>query len=333
MIPNPRIRLRAALLPAAAIAAIALLAGCGGDDESAEDVRTVLDQAFSQPIDSADVTISLDLEFEGGDQLSDPIRLEFAGPYNSKGSDRLPSFDLDGAVQGFGVSLPGIGVISTGKNLYLEVQGIPYAVGRKVVAQETRALEGGGDAEAGLAGLGVDPRDWVEGGEVEEGVDVAGVPTTHVTTEVDIPALIADLNESAELVPDLAGSSVSVLSDDQAEVLDDAVSDPRLDLFVGEDDDTIRRLALSLGIDIPEEDQAALGGVSSGAASFSIEFANVNEDQRIRAPRNARPLSDLAAQVAGLGALFGAPIPDIPGLTGPRGGAGGGSGGGRPPQS
>jgi hypothetical protein len=41
----------------------------------------------------------------------------------------------------------------------------------------------------------------------------------------------------------------------------------------------------------------------------------VNEGQRIRAPRNARPLEDLASQVAGFGALFG--LPEIPGLTGP----------------
>ena len=328
MIADHRIRLRAAALAAAAIASLALLAGCGGDDEPAEDVQAVLDRAFSQPIDSADVAINLDLEFEGGDQLSDPIRLQFSGPYRSNGSDRLPSFDLDGAVQGFGVQFSGIGLISTGRNLYLEVQGTPFALGRQVVREASRALEGGGgDPEAGLAALGIDPRDWIEGGEVEEGGDVAGVPTIHVATAVDVTALIADLNESAELVPEVAGGSAPVLSEDQAEVLDDAVADPRLDLFVGQDDDTVRRLALSLGIEIPEEDQAALGGVGSGAASFSIEFANVNEDQRIRAPRNARPLEDLASQVAGFGALFG--LPEIPGLTGPGLGDGPG-GGGRP---
>jgi hypothetical protein len=335
VIAHRRIRLRAALLAAAAIASVALLAACG-DDEPAEDVQALLDRAFSQPIDSADVSVSLDLEFEGGDQLSDPIRLQFSGPYRSNGSDRLPSFDLDGAVQGFGVQFSGVGLISTGRNLYLEVQGIPYALGRQVVTQASSALEDGGDTEAGLTALGIDPSDWIEGGEVEEeGADVAGVPTTHVATAVDVPALIADLNESVELVPELAGGSAPVLSEDQVEVLDDAVADPRLDLFVGDDDDTIRRLALTLGIEIPEEDQAALGGVGSGAASFSIEFANVNEDQRIRAPRNARPLEDLASQVFGLGALFG--LPEIPGLTGPGlgggaappGGGGAGSGGGR----
>lgn len=329
VIARPRIRLRAALLAAAAIASIALLPACGDDDEPAEDAQALLDRAFSQPIDSADLSVSLDIEFEG----SDPIRLQFSGPYRTGGADRLPSFDLEGAVQGFGVQFSGVGLISTGRNLYLEVQGVPYALGRQVVTKASGALEEG-DAEAGLGALGIDPSDWIEGGEVEEGDDVAGVPTTHVATAVDVRALIADLNETAELVPEVAGGSAPVLSEDQAEVLDEAVADPRLDLFVGEEDDTIRRLALSLGIEIPEEDQAELGGVGNGTASFSIEFANVNEGQRVKAPRNARPLEDLASQVFGLGALFG--LPEIPGLTEPgdlRGlvpGLGGGRPGGGP---
>ena len=55
---------------------------------------------------------------------------------------------------------------------------------------------------------------------------------------------------------------------------------------------------------MPEESRAALGGIQCGSIDFSVEFANVNGDQEIEAPANARPLSELTGSLGGaLGAL------------------------------
>ena len=82
--------------------------------------------------------------------------------------------------------------------------------------------------------------------------------------------------------------------------------------------------------EIPKPSRAGLGGLDGGSIVFSVEFRDVNGDQEIEAPANARPLSDLTDSL-GAGGLPGgiggegeepepAGPPDMP-----SGGAGDGS--------
>ena len=100
----------------------------------------------------------------------------------------------------------------------------------------------------------------------------------------------------------------------------DVVHDPTFNVYVGEDDDIIRRLSGKLEFDVPEATQASLGGIQSGSIEFKVEFADVNGDQQIEAPAHARSLSSLTRSLGGSGAL--------PGLGIDGGGSGSGSGGG-----
>lgn len=314
------------LLLCAAIAAVIGLPSCG-DEEEGGDAQAILEAAFSEPIESADVTFNLDAEAEGVDEPASPIRVQLAGPYRETGSDGLPSFDLDGAVQAFGAELPGIGLISTGKRLFLEVEGVAYELGD---------LEDGGkgpdrrrEQERDAAALELSPEQWVADAEVEDDVQVAGVETTHISASVDVPALVADLGDAAALTSEL-GKEEDALSEDELATLAEGVESPRVDVFV-DDADRVRRLAITLELDVPEEDQAGLGGIAGLSGSFSIEFADVGGDQRIAPPRSARPLRDLVSQVTGLGSLLGGPVPLIPGLPDLGGGGGRAGGDARPP--
>ena len=102
---------------------------------------------------------------------------------------------------------------------------------------------------------------------------------------------------------------------DDINAIASVVKDPTFDVYVGKDDDTIRRVAGRLQVTVPKRDQSSVGGVQSGTLEFSIEFHNVNGNQKIEAPAKARPLSDLTNSL-GTGALK-----DLAG-----GGGGGGSG-------
>jgi len=95
------------------------------------------------------------------------------------------------------------------------------------------------------------------------------------------------------------------------------VHDPTFNVYVGEDDDIIRRLSGKVEFDVPKANQASLGGIQSGSIEFKVEFADVNGDQQIEAPAHARSLSSLTRSLGGSGAL--------PGLGGGNGGSGGGT--------
>jgi hypothetical protein len=57
---------------------------------------------------------------------------------------------------------------------------------------------------------------------------------------------------------------------------------------------------------VPDDQQAQARGIKGGNLTVSVEFAGVGEPQTIQAPANAKPISDLAKQLQGLGGALGA---------------------------
>ncbi len=291
------------LLVLLAIALVGAVAACGGDDDA--DAQAVIDSAFSEPIESGDVSLSVDLAFEGSEQLSEPFRVQVSGPFQSNGPERIPSFDFDVALQGGGAEVPPLGVISTGDNVFIEVQGTAYEVGEDVVAEQNRQLAQQPTEESGLAALGVDPREWIVDAEVEGDAEVAGEPTTHVSAAVDVPALVGDLNAAAQGASEVGAGPAPELTEEQQAQIEEALEDPTFDVFAGEEDGRLRRLTTTVGFQVPESAQAGLGGATGGTLTFSLELANVDGEQQIEAPEDAQPLEDLAQQLGGLGGVLG----------------------------
>jgi hypothetical protein len=301
------------------VIAVAALSGCGGGDDE-EDPAAILDRAFSTPIESADVTLGAEASPEGLAELGDPIRIQASGPYREDPEDTSVSFALDATVDAFGSQIPPITLISTGEELFVEVEGTPYSLGK--VEPPAAAPEDG----SGLELLGLDPREWIEDAQLEEDAEVAGVPVNHVSGSVDVAALLADLNDLAAAAPEIEGQAAPTLPDDQLDQLAGAVGEASFDVFAGEEDGKLRRIALGLAFDVPEQDRSDLSGLSGGGFTLSLELANVGEDQQIPEPTGARPFSDLLEQIFAFEDLFGGSLPgvpelpDIPGLSEPGGG-------------
>ncbi len=314
-----RSRLAIFLAALAALGSVLALSACGGDDE--ETVQATLDEAFTQPIGSADVALNVDLQLEGSDQFTDPIRVQLNGPFQSAEEDQLPQFDWDLGLSGTGATqVPPIGLVSTGDNFFIDVQGSAYEAGEDIVSQAL-AQQPEQDQQ-GLAALGIDPREWVVDGQDEGEEDVAGVTTNHVSGSVDVPKLLADLNEVAQSAEPPAGTQVpQALTEEQIAQVEEVVGDPTFDVFVGADDGILRRMTANMDFTVPEELQAQATGLTGGSLDLSIEFANVGGDQEITAPSDARPLTDLAEQ---LGGLVPGGAGQIPGLPTPDAGGGGG---------
>ena len=123
-----RRRVAALLLASAALSVGVLASGCGGGDDNgnSEDATALIEKAFSNSIDSANVKLEAELKVQGLKGLNTPIQLSASGPYIG-GKDKLPQLDLDvklGA-RGQGQSLE-TGLLSTGDRVYVKFGGEYY---------------------------------------------------------------------------------------------------------------------------------------------------------------------------------------------------------------
>ena len=287
--------------------ALTLLSGCGGG-KSEEDVEALLDRAFKQSIRSADVKIDAELRIDGLAGLDRPVRLEAQGPYIG-GDKQLPKVDIDLKIgaQDAGQTVS-TGFLSTGDRAFVKFGGEFYEQAAADVARANRELaKSAGDDRGSLRDLGLNPRTWVVDAKGEDDEEVAGVKTEHVSAKLDVRRLFADLNKlverSAGAVGGAPADAPNPLSASDLDELADVVENPTFDVYVGKDDDVIRRVSGNLRIKVPEKDREKVNGISGGTLRFSVELAKVNGDQTVEAPAKSRPIADLTKQLRGAGAL------------------------------
>lgn len=320
MIERPRLLL---LVLAALLAA--LVAGCGGDgDGPSADADTSVDQVLEdtfsgkKQVDSGKLDLSLKIDVQGGsEELQGPISLRLSGPFQTEGEGKLPQFDMDAAFEGAGQNLAA-GVTSTGEKAFVNFQGTDYAVSGQVFQQFKAGYEQAQKQSAdkgnqqSLATLGIDPRRWLTDPKNEGEAKVGDTDTIKITGGVDVAKLLDDVNTALEKARSLGveGSDQlpEKLTDRQKQQAADAIKDLAVEIYTGKDDTTLRRMVVRIGI---EGDQQA-----SGTLTLDFQLLELNEDQSIEEPSDAKPFDELLGQLGGLG------------LGGAGGaGAGGGSGG------
>jgi hypothetical protein len=323
-------RIKLLLTAVAALAAVALPAGCGGDDGD-EDPEQVLEETFNndETVSSGvlDVTIEGSAEGEQGGSFSANLNGAFQGEEGEAAAlpqlDLTASADASGAGQEF--SFEG-GVIATRDNAYVEYQGETYEVGTDTFEQlkrsfEQQAEEAGATGEetqdpgAALEQLGIDPSGWLTNVENEGTEDIEGTETIHIHGDANVEQIIEDFSTLAEQAPT---GTTDVPSPEELSQVFQAVDEASIDVYSGESDRILRGLDLNLSIDPSAVAAGAVVPIESIDFSFSLRLSGVNEPQTIEAPAEARPIEELLNEL-GVGGL-------------PLGGLGGagldGSGGG-----
>jgi hypothetical protein len=314
---------RAALaLSLLAAAALLALAGCGGGGSS-KDARALIDKAFKQSIPSADMTLAIEAKVNGVAQLQQPVSLKIAGPYQSNGKTKLPSFDWNVSVSGGGQAFSG-GLTSTGDNAFVNFQNQDYELGAAQVAQLNQQLGQQTSSGKTLKDFGIDPQAWVKDPKDKGDEDVNGTSTTHVQATVDVAKMLNDFNKTISQAGGAMGASApQQLTADQIGKINQVVKSPKFDIYVGKEDNKIRRLSIVIDFQIPADQRAQFQGAEGGTLNFSIDFSKVGQKQTITAPANPRPIADLQQQLGGLsGGLGGL------GGSGSSGGSGSGGSGG-----
>ena len=307
------------------VLALGLIAGCGGgDDDGAAanaDVNTLLDDTFAgeRNIDSGQVDLKLSVESQGGN-----VNADLKGPFQSTGDGTLPQFQLTASLTGPDLDYD-LGVTSTGDAAFVSLQGTDYAVSKPVFDQfkagYEQAQQQGGQENQSLASLGIDPRDWLTDAQIAGEAEVGDTETIKITGGVDVPKLLEDINQALEQARSLGiqGSEdiPERLSQQQIQQVEQAIRDLSVEIYTGADDHILRRLVIAL--DVQAEEGTEIAGSGSAALRLDLSLLEVNEDQEIEAPDDARPFEELVGQAGGLG---------LGGAGGSGGGSGGGDGGG-----
>jgi hypothetical protein len=318
--------MRMAVPVLALVLSLFLLAGCGGGGGDAADGSTDVDQllqdtfAGGKEISSGRIDASVDVKADSN------VAMKLSGPFQSTGEGKLPKLDLEASFEGEGQSVSG-GVTSTGEEAFVGWGGTQYAIAGPVFEQfkagyEESAKQATGKDDQSLASLGIDPRRWLTNARNAGEAKVGDADTIKITGDVDVPKLLDDVNRALERIRSLgvqgSGQLPDQLSDAERKQVADAIKDLSVEIHTGADDRILRRMLISMQV---QGDQA-----ESADLRLDLQLLDLNEDQDIEAPENAKPFEELVQKLQSLG------LGDLGGL-GALGGAAGGGGSSAPSEA
>lgn len=305
------------------VAAVLTVAACGsssttGTTSSSAGAQSLLQQTFAggHTVKSGVLGFTLTINPSGSSTLTTPLSLSLTGPFQSRGSGKLPASDFSVGISGLGHH-GSLGVISTGTSGYVTLNGSDYqlpAADFRRLASGFSSVESSGSGQSGLAGLGIEPLHWLTNPSVVGADSIGGAATTHIRAGVNVSTLLADLNTFLAKTAKTSGTTKlpSSISPATQQKIAAAVRNATVDVWTGTSDKTLRKLALSLTVPVTGQISALLGGLRSAGIGLTIQYSNLNQTQTIATPSSVRPYSEFTAKIRsiesglGLGGATGA---------------------------
>jgi hypothetical protein len=290
----------------AALAAV-VLSACGSSSTQAPDATTLLKQTFSgsHPVHSGNLTFTVTVTPSGSSSLSGPIVLSFGGPFQSRGTGKLPESDFKLSVSAMGKS-GSLGILSTGSAGYVTLDGtsyqLPAATFQRLESSfgQIAAPSGGSATQSTLSKLGINPLSWTVDPTVVGTATVGGADTTHVHAGVNVNAFLADLNTLLSKAGSLGVSGASKIptsiSPATRQKIASEVKTPSFDVWTGNADKTVRKLAINMTLPVSGQVSTALGGLSAAAIGLTVQYGQLNQPQTITAPSTVHPYSEFQAK-------------------------------------
>jgi hypothetical protein len=283
-----------------AIVALALaISACGGSEGGAEQV---LDEATLKGVESG--KLNLFGELGAPDTTSGNLWFTVSGKFQSKKGEELPELDLTATGKGLrdgektdfegGLTLLGDG------EAYVAFDGTEYKVDPTTYGYVRSTL--GESEEASACQEVVSDRklsEFIEDPAEEGSVELDGKSVTKISGNIDGEAAIDALdemrqdalcNEQLEAAPGVQ-PLLSELDESEGRV-ENPVEGAHVELYVG-DDHIVRRIVLSAPTIKPPTGVGGKGSPDSVGLEFDFTLTDVNEPQKITAPKGAKPLSAL----------------------------------------
>ena len=263
--------LRRALVASTCAAAAIAAVGCGGTEQQA------LTSALTKPIDSAHVSLSMQVDSGGQSQT---INLD--GPYKSNGKGKLPSVDMKLQAS----SLQGE-LITSPDDAFVVYKGESYEVGKDKVAQFERSNQGSASSSMSTADvqklLG-EARDWFPKTAAQTDASLNGEDVTRVTGKLDVSKALKDL----KTMPG-ADAELKQLSQGDIAKVDKQISDPNFTVDVAKSDGRLRRIVASMTVNGDDGQK--------GSMRFELQFSDVDKPVTVNVPSSGKPISELEKQL------------------------------------
>ncbi len=286
-----------------------VVAACGSSSGSSGDPKTLLSQTFSgaHKVTSGDLNLTLTIDPSGSSTMNGPITVSFGGPFQTRGSGKLPESNFTVSASALGQSVA-LGILSTGTAGYVTLQGtsyqLPQATFQKLessFAQLASSPSGGGNSGT-LAKLGIHPLRWLTNPTIVGTENVGGAQTTHIHAGVNVNVLLGDVNtfleKASSVSPAGTPSLKSGLSAATRSRIAAAIKHPSVDVWTGTSDKTIRRLTIALTLPVTGKTSTQLGGMKSADIGLTMQYSDLNKPQTITAPTNLRPFSEFQRKLA-----------------------------------
>ena len=294
-------RFRFLALIATLTALAAVLAACGGSDDSnsSEDPQQVVESASLAGVESGELALSLHVNAEGKE--GGDVDVSLSGPFEAGGKEELPQLaieaEVSGSADGEDIDFDG-GLTLLTDRAYVAYKGTDYEVDPttfgflKSAFERSQQQSGEQDVTAcQQAAEGIKFSQFADNLENEGGADVDGTSTTKVSGDLNVDGAIDAL---IKLTEDPACSSqleaagplpIGELEEAKGE-LSKAIEKAHVDLYVG-DDDIVRKVDAELTIAPPEAADEKV------EVQLELTLSGVNEEQSFSSPSDAKPLEDL----------------------------------------
>ncbi|MGH2940866.1 MAG: hypothetical protein ACRDPE_22415 [Solirubrobacterales bacterium] len=301
-------RKRTFVLLAALAASAALLSACGGGGGgSSDDPQQVIENATFEGVESGTVDLTMNIKAEG--EHGGNLKVDLTGPFQSTGKASIPELGLElkanGEADGEKVDFEG-GLTVLGDRAYVGLDGTNYEVdpttfGFIKSAFEESGQEGEKESSGAertacqKAATSMNLEEFVDNLENEGGEEVDGVKTTKLSGDLDPKGAVDAIIRLAETPAcssqlEAAGASpLDELKSLEGEITG-AVKKAHADIYVGEDDHIVRKVAADLTVE-PK------GSGEKSEIEFDFTLGEVNEQQTIKSPANAEPLEKLFGQL------------------------------------
>lgn len=278
---------------------VALLVGLLLGKFSKPEPRDVVQNAVGSlaEIKRGEFSIQFTINPRGDDTTAEPAEFRISGPFELDADAKLPKAKVQQTVSAGGQE-QSVTLITTGEKGYIEIEGKAYelpADAQKGLTKSTEELRksGSGGKSQGLAGLDIDFNKWLTDPKLSNGRNFDGEDTWKVESPVDVVAAIRDLLKGARALGGATGGQVpNLLSGTQEKELRDAIKRAYVEIFVGKDDELLRRVNLTMDVDTPEGQDNALG-LAGGRLDIAVEILKPNEPVTVEAPKNPLPASAL----------------------------------------
>jgi hypothetical protein len=284
----------------------AVVAACGSSSSnSSGGAQTLLKQTFSgsHTVKSGILSFGLTVIPSGSSTIKGPISLSLSGPFQSRGSGRLPESNLNISIDALGHHGQ-LGIVSTGTNGYITLDGAAYQLPAADYQKLASSFSSAGSGTGGLSKLGINPLHWLTNPSVVGDETVAGASTTHIKANINVASLLGDLSTFLQKASSsgAAGSTAipSTISPSTRQKIAAAVKNPTVDVWTGTSDKTLRKLSINLNLPVSGQASTLLGGLSSAGIGLTLQYADLNQPQTVAAPSNVQPFSAFAPKLEGI---------------------------------